>query len=109
MAVLDAIPEIKVCLCVDGIELKEYACPDDEAAGALASKTVTKYVEAVPDPEFSIRLSVKKGYKIDRYHISFHARVDGLGMETSITTKQSNVVKRRMDRKYHWCDLLRRG
>jgi hypothetical protein len=78
MAVIDAIPGLKVEVIVDGARLQEY--PDPEAPAATSSNQVTKYIEAQPYDTFKIwtqfleHFSEEHGFyveiRVDGYHVS---------------------------------------
>jgi hypothetical protein len=83
MAVLDGLEGIEVSVCVHGQALHEYEDNDLEAepgdVGAYqASKTVSKYLEAVTDKEFSIKIVVKDPYEMDCPTLGFQVKVDGM-------------------------------
>ncbi|KAI9730149.1 MAG: hypothetical protein M1818_008243 [Claussenomyces sp. TS43310] len=95
MAVLDSIPGIKVCIRVAGEELREYEPKHDRVEGPLAEKTVIKYIEAVSDAEFDIKISVDKSYKMNCHHITFDIYIDGKAVR-SPTCKASRLHR------HHW-------
>jgi hypothetical protein len=101
MAVLEGLEGIEVTVCVDGQALNEYN--DDELEvqpGAIsahqASKTVSKYVEAVTGKEFSIKTTVKSPYKMDCPCLSFLVKVDGSSVA------QPLMLKRMYNRTVGW-------
>ncbi|KAE9368744.1 hypothetical protein N431DRAFT_494139 [Stipitochalara longipes BDJ] len=82
MAVLEGLEGIEVTVCVDNQALREY--DDDEVekqSGAIgeyqASKTVSKYIEAVTGKEFTISLAVRAPYKMDCPTLVFQINLDG--------------------------------
>jgi hypothetical protein len=82
MAVLKGLEGIEVTVRVDNSALHEYN--DDEVSNELvpigeyqASKTVSKYIEAVTGKEFTIAMTVRAPYQMDCPTLSFHVMVDG--------------------------------
>ena len=70
MVVPDFHPGFKFEVVVDGEPLREYDDNNEEIkAGEVdeykASRTISKYIEAVTGQEFSIRLSLGKPYEMD--------------------------------------------
>jgi len=93
MAVLEGLKGIEVTVHVDGQALHEYE--DDEAErqpGAIgeyqASKTVTKYVEAVTGKEFAISIKVRAPYEMDCPTLAFWIMVDGSEVSRRVLRKQ---------------------
>ncbi|KAG9517387.1 hypothetical protein KCV07_g6167, partial [Aureobasidium melanogenum] len=73
MAVLDGLPGIEVTVVVDGKDLHEYqdaGMEDDE-------DTVTKYIEAVDNANFAIKIKVTKDAEFKGNRLSFKVLVDG--------------------------------
>jgi hypothetical protein len=74
MAVIDAIPGLKVEVIVDGARLQEY--PDPEASAATSSNQVTKYIEAHPYDTFKIWTQFLGDFS-EEYGFYVEIRVDG--------------------------------
>ncbi|KAF7888522.1 uncharacterized protein EAF02_003063 [Botrytis sinoallii] len=78
MAILKSVPGIEVSICVDNEPLIEHT---DRNAKAERS-TVLKYVEVVPDKEFTIRITTEKSYKWTSPYIVLNIMVDGVDIRT---------------------------
>ncbi|KAJ8066653.1 hypothetical protein OCU04_005700 [Sclerotinia nivalis] len=70
MAISDLLLGVETTVCVDGIPLPEYDNNDikseagtSEEKKALASKTVSKYIEALTDKNFAVNVAVNEAYK----------------------------------------------
>ncbi|KAF7871595.1 hypothetical protein EAF04_003702 [Stromatinia cepivora] len=97
MAISDLLPGVETTVCVDGIPLVEYDNNDIKSeAGtsvekkALASKTVSKYIEALTDKNFVVNVAVNKAYKSnyanDSSCLIVKITIDG------ITVRESNFT-----------------
>ncbi|KAI9648088.1 hypothetical protein NHQ30_002717 [Ciborinia camelliae] len=83
MVVLDKLPGLEVNVQVNGANLQEYN--DDEEVEVKpgpvgehqASRTVSKYIEAVDGAEFSIKCSLSSQFKMDAPNIELILFVDG--------------------------------
>ena len=89
MVVPDFHPGFKFEVVVDGEPLKEYDDKNEEVKARevseyKASRTVSKYIEAVTGKEFGIRLSVGKPYEMDCSSLSFKVLIDGKVVERQI-------------------------
>ncbi|TEY69553.1 hypothetical protein BOTCAL_0113g00150 [Botryotinia calthae] len=78
MAILKSVPGIEVRICVDSEPLTEHT---DRSTKAERS-TVLKYVEVVPDKEFTIRITTDKSYKWTSPCIVMGIMVDGMAITT---------------------------
>lgn len=78
MAILKSVPGIEVSICVDDEPLIEHT---DRSAKAERS-TILKYVEVVPDKEFTIRITTDKSYKWTSPYIVLDIIVDGVEIRT---------------------------
>ncbi|KAF5868624.1 uncharacterized protein Bfra_012272 [Botrytis fragariae] len=78
MAILKSVPGIEVSICVDNEPLIEHT---DRNAKAEQS-TVLKYVEVVPDKEFTIRITTDKSFKWTSPYIVLDIMVDGMEIRT---------------------------
>lgn len=70
MAISELLPGVEATVCVDDIPLVEYDNNDikietdeSEEKKALASKTVSKYIEAFTDKHFSVDFSIAETHK----------------------------------------------
>lgn len=80
MAVIDAVPGVEVFVCVDAQPVKEYEDADEVIDGPLASKTVVKYIEAISDTQFTIKVTVHPAFdehRRTRDDLLTIAKVDG--------------------------------
>lgn len=80
MAVIDAVPGIEISICINGQPVKEYEDSDQEVDGPLASTTAVKYIEAISDREFTIKVTVHPAFdehKGTREDLLINAKVDG--------------------------------
>ncbi|KAF7953827.1 uncharacterized protein EAE97_001226 [Botrytis byssoidea] len=78
MAILKSVPGIEVSICFDNEPLIEYI---DRSAKADRS-TILKYVEVVPDKEFTIRITTDKSYKWTSPYVVLDIIVDGVEIRT---------------------------
>ncbi|KAJ8066196.1 hypothetical protein OCU04_005282 [Sclerotinia nivalis] len=84
MAILEAVPGIKVTVCVDKQALQEYdddeleAVPEGEVEKYQASRTVAKYIESRTGKNFRIKLEISKAYRFDSPTVGFFVFVDGV-------------------------------
>ncbi|TGO38727.1 hypothetical protein BHYA_0068g00070 [Botrytis hyacinthi] len=78
MAILKSVPGIEVSICVDNEPLIEHT---DRSAKTERS-TILKYVEVVPDKEFTIRITTDKSYKWTSPYIVLDIMVDGVEIRT---------------------------
>ncbi|TGO18543.1 hypothetical protein BTUL_0009g00620 [Botrytis tulipae] len=78
MAILKSVPGIEVSICVDNEPLMEHI---DRSAKAERS-TILKYVEVVPDKEFTIKITTDKSYKWTSPYIVLDIIVDGVEIRT---------------------------
>jgi hypothetical protein len=93
MAVLESLPGVEVCVCVDGNALEEYK--DDEEVKVTpgpvgehqASKTVSKYIESITGKEFCIRATISPAFLFDCPRLSFKLRIDGKRMDGVLSSK----------------------
>ncbi|KAH0153042.1 hypothetical protein KCU67_g9631, partial [Aureobasidium melanogenum] len=74
MAVLDGLPGVEVTVVVDGKDLHEYQDADMEDDEG----TITKYIEAVDNANFAIRIKVTKDATFHGNCLSFRVMVEGL-------------------------------
>ena len=81
MAILDAVPGIKVTVRVGNADCVEYDDPDPEnpQGSSFTCPTSIKYIEAITDAEFGIRYAVDSSYAWGyRNHIlELSIRIDG--------------------------------
>lgn len=82
MAILSTLPGVEVTVCVGRVPLKEY--DDDEVnqtlgedALRLGPVTVSKYIEAITDREFTVDLCVQRPYLKTSPTLTFDVYVDG--------------------------------
>ncbi|KAJ9623096.1 hypothetical protein H2203_006029 [Taxawa tesnikishii (nom. ined.)] len=74
MAISDALPGVEVAVTVNGNDLKEYEDPEIDAE----SRTVTRYIEAVSDQRFGIRIKIPKGFEYRGDCLAFRITIDGI-------------------------------
>ena len=74
MAILKGI---EVSVVIDGKALTEY--DDEDAANENSDhpSEVSKYIEAIPDAEFSIDITMPRSYNFAMNHLSFRLSLDG--------------------------------
>ena len=99
MAIPDFLPGISVTVCVDDVPLVEYPDPNQNlnlifAVDAYkAARTVTRYVEAVSNSEFTIDLAAQPPYVQDCANLGFRVCVDGALVGIFLCSK--NLYKRK--------------
>ena len=77
MAVIDAIPGLKVCVRVDGEPLDEHEeTPDDNND---TDKKVTRYVVAQPGKHFAVNFKTTNEFRRNKrqWDLSIHLKLDG--------------------------------
>lgn len=84
MAILEHFSGVEVVVCTAGAAIEEYDAENDEVkhVNVVVSRhhqnvTVTKYIESTTGHEFSIKLSVKKSFKLDTTSLGFFVYIDG--------------------------------
>ena len=84
MAILKGI---EVSVVVDGKALTEY--DDEDAANENSDhfSEVSKYIEAIPDAEFSIDITMSQSYDLMADDLSFRLRLDGVSVRHVPCTK----------------------
>lgn len=92
MAVID---KFKVKVISGGKALLEHDAPPDVEANQHPSdgKTVVKYIEAIPQANYEIKCSVKRGFKFGKRAtiLSFMIYIDGKWISSPLATKQNYV------------------
>ncbi|KAG9587462.1 hypothetical protein KCU77_g9196, partial [Aureobasidium melanogenum] len=89
MAVLDGLPGVEVAVVADGEDLHEYQDADMEDD----EDTVTKYIEAVDNTNFAIKIKVTKDAKFKGRALSFRMSVDGSSVRNALV--RSTLVRAR--------------
>jgi len=82
MAVFPFLPDIEVDILVHGEPLKEYDEPPDVDNGE--PKTIVKYIEAVSDSNFEIRLHLNSAYQHRGHGVDADKFMDGVRVYTSL-------------------------
>lgn len=77
MVTLSRLPGISATVHAGGRALQEYDDVDESADSSLADISVIKYIEAIPDSIYSIKLEVTDNYQFDSPNISLRTLVDG--------------------------------
>lgn len=77
MAILDALPGVKVSTSAAGKELKEFEDHQENLEGPLACKTLLRCLESVSDSEFAVNITVSPSFIFDCPNIVFRVFVDG--------------------------------
>jgi hypothetical protein len=104
MAVLDAIPGLKVFICIDGKPLEEYDDDEEEEvevtpiAEYQAAKTVRKYVESISDTEFSIKIMLETPFVMDYESLMAPIAIDGKHMLETVIVKERYPINIRESR-----------
>jgi hypothetical protein len=81
MAIIDAIPGLKVEVIADGARLQEY--PDPEAPAATSSKQAINYIEARPKGTFKIWTQFLQNFP-EKYSFHVEIRLDGQEVSSQI-------------------------
>ncbi|THX82003.1 hypothetical protein D6D04_03752 [Aureobasidium pullulans] len=84
MAILDSLPGIEITVVVDGEDLHEYQDTDMEDE----ENTVTKYVEAVTDANFAIKIKGSRELEYKGEYLSLKVLVDGLCIEKPLIGRE---------------------
>ncbi|PPJ59205.1 hypothetical protein CBER1_03034 [Cercospora berteroae] len=107
MAINDVFPGIEVAVMVDGEPLQEYT----EAAFEPEEKTVTRYVEAKSNQNFTMRISVAEGTPMKGNCLTFYIHIDGKYAAGAIITSpsvQSQSHTRTVEGRYSSSTTLQR-
>ncbi|KAG9525875.1 hypothetical protein KCU93_g5713, partial [Aureobasidium melanogenum] len=80
MAVLDGLPGVEVTVVVDGKDLHEYQDADMEDDEG----TITKYIEAVDNANFAIKIKVSKDVEFKGDFLSFGISLDGSSVRNPV-------------------------
>ena len=84
MVVNPDLPKLDVSVHVEGVALKEWVDPDlDED-----NRTVTRYIKAVANKRFDVRLVVSEGFQFEGDLISCKVYIDGKKMHSPIIRKK---------------------
>ncbi|APA09893.1 predicted protein [Sclerotinia sclerotiorum 1980 UF-70] len=97
MAISDLLPGIEITVCVDGIQLVEYDNNDikiksgtSDEKKALASKTISRYIEALTDKNFAVNVAMneahKSNYANDGSCLIVKITIDGITIHESSLT-----------------------
>ncbi|THY50640.1 hypothetical protein D6C97_06964 [Aureobasidium pullulans] len=84
MAILDSLPGVEITVVVDGEDLHEYQDTDMEDE----ENTVTKYVEAVTDANFAIKIKGSQELEYKGDCLSLDVLVDGLRIERPLIGRE---------------------
>jgi hypothetical protein len=87
MAVLDSLPGLAVSVSVAAKELPEYECRDEKPSGALANKSVLRYIESISDAEFVINFQVSPPFQFGCAALDFKVCIDGHRVKGMICDK----------------------
>lgn len=77
MVNLSTAPGISATVLVNNQDAPEYENPEEEIEGPCAAQTVVRYIEAVPDAAYSVRLDIDPECNFDCPQLVFHLSVDG--------------------------------
>lgn len=81
MAAHDDLPGIEVSVCMNGEKTKEYYAEskinqhDRKVALHQTAWSVTKFIESIEESGFSVKVDIKKPYKLDCDALSFELEV----------------------------------
>lgn len=79
MAVVKTLPGVKITIWSGGQKLKEYKSKTG-LPGGPTNQTVSRFIEATTDKEFSFNIRVSKSYQLDDPNLLFNLHVDGLSV-----------------------------
>ncbi|THZ08482.1 hypothetical protein D6C93_00503 [Aureobasidium pullulans] len=85
MAILDSLPGVGITVVVDGEDLHEYQDTDMEDE----ENTVTKYVEAVTDANFTIKIKGSQELEYKGDCLSLDVLVDGLRIQRPLIGREA--------------------
>ncbi|TIA62545.1 hypothetical protein D6C77_02681 [Aureobasidium pullulans] len=85
MAILDSLPGVEITVVVDGEDLHEYQDTDMEDE----ENTVTKYVEAVTDANFAIKIKGSQELQYKGDCLSLDVLVDGLRIQRPLIGREA--------------------
>jgi hypothetical protein len=103
MAVLDTLPGVTVSINVDGQPLPEYKDDTEEETldGPVAeyqtARTVCKYVEAISDKEFCIKMTLDAPFRMDCPSLEFACSIDGHRTHAPLIRKAAHSLRMRGD------------
>ena len=84
MAILEGI---EASVIIDGKALTEYDNEDTSDGGSDHTSEVSKYIEALPDAEFSMGITVPKSYSFVGNALCFKLSLDGVRVGTWLCRK----------------------
>lgn len=79
MAVVKTLPGVKITVWSDGKQLKEYRSKTGPLGDPI-NKTVSRFIEATTDKEFSFKIHVSDSYQLDGPNLLFDLYVDGVSV-----------------------------
>ncbi|THY04794.1 hypothetical protein D6D02_07885 [Aureobasidium pullulans] len=85
MAILDSLPGVEITVVVDGEDLHEYQDTDMEDE----ENTVTKYVEAITDANFAIKIKGSQELEYKGDCLSLDVLVDGLRIQRPLIGREA--------------------
>ena len=92
MAILDAVPGIKVTVRVGNADCVEYDDPDPEnpQGSSFTCPTSIKYIEAITDAEFGIRYAVDSSYAwgYQDHKLKLSIRIDGKHFKSPVVSPE---------------------
>ena len=81
------LKEIQASVIIDGKALTEYDDEDTLDESPDHTSEVSKYIEAVSDAEFGIRITVPRSYNFTGNAIAFELRLDGVWVAGQLLRK----------------------
>lgn len=100
MGIVEALPGVTVSIVVNGSALHEYEDPDIEDT----TTTITRYVEAVSNETFEVRILVPSGTQFKGNVLSFHVFADGTLMSRRMVEPKLNKPPGRRKTVKGWRD-----
>lgn len=113
MAIIEVLPGVEITITAGGAALKEYLDQDTTDN----SKTITRYVEAETDQNFSVSIKVNPETRFKAGLLCFEVFIDGNAISSSLVRKKwckstaynlkidGVPLPRRKVRNFHFADL----
>jgi hypothetical protein len=82
MAIIPGVQGLKVDILVDRYPAPEYVDPDEtDFENGDGTRTITKFIEAQSNAEFTVRFTLSPGFPYQRHDIIFQVYLDGEWMD----------------------------
>lgn len=108
MAVIDELPGVEVCVCVDEEPLYEHV----DRHATVKKGVIERYIEAKSDQQFTIRIVVDPTTKFLRDCLTFGVQIDGefvrtyvVGVEDCRFTRNLGILRGKPAQNHGSCSM----